>query len=91
MESTRIHVNYTGNNPVTGSQRWSINAKNVAKLLTWEGFDIAKVRGSRGIRKDGTLHFTTGSGYAIFDADLLGGNGDGTAERNFNNAGFTIR
>lgn len=91
MEITRIHVNHVGENIYTGAQRWSINAKNVAKLLTWDGFDITKVRGSRGIRKDGSIHFTTGCGYAIFDADLLGGNGDGTAERNFNNAGFTIR
>lgn len=73
-------------------RRWRIAKKDVAKLLEWDGFDLSQVRGSRGIRKDGTLHFTTGGGYAIFDSDLLGGNGDGQAERRFENeTGYTVR
>lgn len=31
----------------------------------------------------GRLFFVTGVGYAIFDADLLGGNGDGETRREF--------
>ena len=78
-------------NPMSGMTRWRIPARSVKTLMEWEGFDIARVRGCRGVRKDGTIHFTTGGGYAIFDADLLGGNGDGMAERRFNDAGFVIR
>ena len=78
-------------NPMSGAMRWRIPARSVKTLMEWEGFDIDRVRGCRGVRKDGTIHFTTGCGYAIFDADLLGGNGDGMAERRFNDAGFRIR
>ena len=78
-------------NPMSGVTRWRIPARSVKTLMEWDGFDIARVRGCRGVRKDGTVHFTTGCGYAIFDADLLGGNGDGMAERRFNDAGFRIR
>ena len=78
-------------NPMSGAMRWRIPARSVKALMEWEGFNIDHVRGCRGVRKDGTIHFTTGGGYAIFDADLLGGNGDGMAERRFNDAGFVIR
>lgn len=74
--------------PHSGVTRWRINAKDTALLVAQEWFDVSSVRGSRGVRKDGTLHFTTGVGYAIIDADLLGGNGDGRAERAANDAGF---
>lgn len=74
--------------PQSGVTRWRINAKDTALLVAQEWFDVSRVRGSRGVRKDGTLRFTTGLGYAIIDADLLGGNGDGRAERAANDAGF---
>ena len=78
--------------PSSGAMRWRIAKRDVPKLTAWAGFDLARVRGSRGIRKDGTLHFTTGGGYAIFDADLLGGNGDGTTERRFQDeTGFIVQ
>ena len=78
-------------NPHSGVTRWRINAKDAALLVAQEWFDVSGVRGSRGVRKDGTLHFTTGVGYAIIDADLLGGSGDGRAERVANDAGFYFR
>lgn len=78
-------------NKFTGARRWKLNRRDTATLMSLEGFDVTKVRGSRGVRKDGTIHFTTGVGYAIFDADLLGGNGDGSAERRANDAGLFIR
>ena len=74
--------------PCSGVTRWRINARDTALLVAQEWFDVSRVRGSRGVRKDGTLHFTTGVGYAIIDKDLLGGNGDGRAERAANDAGF---
>ena len=78
-------------NPQSGVTRWRINAKDTALLVSQEWFDVSRVRGSRGVRKDGTLRFTTGVGYAIIDADLLGGSGDGRAERVANDAGFYFR
>ena len=86
-----IRVNRVSVDPMSGAMRWRIPARSVKTLMEWEGFNIDHVRGCRGVRKDGTIHFTTGGGYAIFDADLLGGNGDGMAERRFNDAGFVIR
>ena len=77
--------------PQSGVTRWRINARDTALLVAQEWFDVSRVRGSRGVRKDGTLHFTTGLGYAIIDADLLGGSGDGRAERAANDAGFYFR
>lgn len=91
MTITTITAKRMSTHPVTGLQRFKINAKDTAKLMEWDEFDPSQVRGSRGVRKDGTLHFTTGVGYAIFDADLLGGTGDGSAERRFRDAGFIIR
>lgn len=35
--------------------------------------------------KRGRFTFACGVGYAVIDADLLGGNGDGETERAFNN------
>ena len=85
---TKIEVKMVSQDRWTGKRRYRIAKRDVAKLMSWDGFDITKVRGSRGVRKDGTIHFTTGVGYAVFDADLLGGNGDGTAERRAGEAGF---
>jgi len=87
----RITCRLQSVNPQSGVTRWRINAKDTALLVAQEWFDVSGVRGSRGVRKDGTLHFTTGVGYAIIDADLLGGNGDGRAERVANDAGFYFR
>lgn len=78
-------------NRFTGARRWKLNARDTSALMKWSGFDVSKVRGSRGVRKDGTLHFTTGLGYAVIDADLLGGNGDGKAEKLANDADIYFR
>lgn len=78
-------------NKFTGAQRWRLNKGDTLTFLEYTNGDTSMVRGCKGVRKDGTIHFTTGVGYAIFDADLLGGNGDGAAERAFNDAGFVIR
>ena len=86
--SVRIKPVLVSENPFTGARRWKLNKQDVAELMAWELFDVTKVRGSRGVRKDGTIHFTTGLGYAVIDADLLGGNGDGKAERLANDAGI---
>lgn len=86
--TVRIKPVLVSENNLTGARRWKLNKRDTSELMSWELFDISQVRGSRGVRKDGTIHFTTGLGYAIIDADLLGGNGDGTAERRANDAGI---
>ena len=91
VDVVRITCKRQSVNPHSGVTRWRINAKDTALLVAQEWFDVSRVRGSRGVRKDGTLHFTTGVGYAIIDKDLLGGNGDGRAERAANDAGFYFR
>ena len=88
VDVKRITCRRQSVNPQSGVTRWRINARDTALLVAQEWFDVSRVRGSRGVRKDGTLHFTTGVGYAIIDADLLGGSGDGRAERAANDAGF---
>lgn len=89
--TTHITPQLVSENSFSGARRWKLNKRDAATLVAWEDFDITKVRGSHGVRKDGTIHFTTGGGYAIFDADLLGGTGDGAAERRANDAGLYIR
>ena len=91
VDVVKITCRQQSADPQSGVTRWRINAKDTALLVAQEWFDVSGVRGSRGVRKDGTLHFTTGVGYAIIDADLLGGNGDGRAERAANDAGFYFR
>ena len=88
VDVVRITCRRQSRDPRSGVTRWRISAKDTALLVAQEWFDVSRVRGSRGVRKDGTLHFTTGLGYAIIDADLLGGSGDGRAERVANDAGF---
>ena len=91
MDVVKITCRQQSRDPQSGVTRWRISAKDTALLVAQEWFDVSRVRGSRGVRKGGTLHFTTGVGYAIIDADLLGGNGDGRAERAANDAGFYFR
>lgn len=91
VDVVRITCRQQSRDPRSGVTRWRINAKDTALLVAQEWFDVSRVRGSRGVRKDGTLHFTTGVGYAVIDADLLGGSGDGGAERAANDAGFYFR
>lgn len=85
-----ITVTLRAEDPFSGIRRWRIAPKDVQVLLSWEGFDIDAVRGCQGVRADGSLWFTTGVGYAVFDADLLGGDGSGRAEERFNRDGFGI-
>src|SRR5699024_2640804 len=85
---TKLEVKMVSQDRWAGKSRDRMAKRDVARLMSWDGFDIAKVRGGRGVRKYGTIHFTTGCGYAGFAADLLGGNGDGTAERRAGEAGF---
>lgn len=58
----------------------------VRDWLQGRGLELEDV--ARWPRRNKAGHFTfdCGSGYAVIDADLLGGNGSGELEREFNNA-----
>ena len=87
----------TGNNDGYGSDPYEvmsniINLFKISKrsrlykyLLKWYGSEEKLKSEVRDIYEtNDAIYFTTGCGYAIFDADLLGGNADGNTEREFN-------
>lgn len=85
-----IHAKRVNVHPTSGMQRWKISKKDAPIILDWLDHDVSKIRKYR-VHKDGGFGFSTGCGYAIFSADLLGGDGDGTAERRFEDeTGYTI-
>ena len=76
-----IRVKHVSTNPTSGYMRWHVKPEDAGIIIHWLQ-DVKKIRSFRE-HKNGGFGFGTGCGYAIFDADLLGGNGDGTTERRF--------
>lgn len=91
---TRIDIKVISENPTSGARRWEVPVNHVFTIESWlEGQGKTLGDAVRGIRyrKNGSFSFVTGGGYAIFDADLLGGNGDGRAESKFeSDTGYTL-
>lgn len=53
-------------------------------LLKWYGSEDKLRKNVRDIYEtDDAIYFVTGSGYSLYDDDLLGGNGDGLTEKEF--------
>lgn len=81
----RLYFRHISENPTSGAQRWEMSKgmeQEVAAWLEEQGKTIEEtVRGYR--ETQGRVRFTTGIGYAILDADVLGGEGSGKAERRF--------
>ena len=77
-----INVKEVSEDPTSGRIRWHVKREDARIILDWLDDDFSKIRAHRS-HKSGGFGFSTGCGYAIFDADLLGGNGDGTTERRF--------
>lgn len=77
-----IHAKRTNFHPHSGLQRWKISKTDAPIILDWLNDDVSKIRSFRK-HKDGGFGFSTGCGYAIFDSDLLSGNGDGEEARRF--------
>lgn len=77
-----ITIKHVSENPMTGAQRWKVSPEAAFTIMSWLDGDTSKIRSYRA-HKDGGFGFTTGIGYAIFDDDLLGGNGDGRTEKRF--------
>lgn len=82
-------------NPVGGMRRWAIldtqydRLNSVYKDL---GFGELKeyMRNYRHSDLKNTHNFSTGGGYSIIDADLLGGDADGRVLEAFKHAGLVI-
>lgn len=97
MSNRNARVIYV--NPVTGLQTMQLSREATRAVAEWHAshgrdvLDIARRPGMRrAMPRNGRLSFKCGGGYAIFDADLLGGNGDGSAERAFEEwSGFSLR
>lgn len=90
-----LHARVTYENPTSGLRTIELSREAEHAVRSWldgRGVDLDDVarRGRR--NKRGRFTFACGVGYAVVDADLLGGNGDGTMERLFENeTGNVIR
>lgn len=74
--------NYTALHTAEITEGWWL----VRAWLESEGRDPAEAVRKYRVNKRGNVTFKHGCGYAILDADLFGGNGDGTTERRFRDA-----
>ena len=80
----RIEIKRVNIDKHSGRQRWHVKPEGAKIILDFHNGDTSKIRAYRA-HKNGGFGFSTGCGYAILDADLLGGTGDGNAERRFSN------
>ena len=90
-----LDARVTYENPTSGLRTIELSREAEHAVRVWlngRGVilnDVAR-RGRRNTR--GRFTFQCGVGYAVIDADLLGGNGDGQTERQFENeTGHHIR
>ena len=91
--STTITLQAIATTP-EGMVTWRISARDVRALQSaLPSFDPSAARGPYRIRRDGTLRFTSGGGYDIVSADLLGGAADGARRLEAERAGlrFTLK
>lgn len=82
-------------NPVSGMRSWAIQGMQYRRLnAVYEDLGLGELKEyMRRYRYDETkdIHkFSTGGGYNIFDADLLGGDSDGRVLAAFKDAGLVI-
>lgn len=90
-----LAVFFLRENPVSGMRSWAILDMQYRRLnAVYEDLGLGELKEyMRKYRYDETktIHkFTTGGGYSIFDADLLGGSGSGEVLKAFQNAGLVI-
>ena len=82
-------------NPHTALRRWAILDMQYDRLnAVYEDLGLEELkyymRNYRHSDRKGTHNFSTGCGYVIFDADLLGGDADGCVLAAFKDAGLVI-
>lgn len=79
---TEIKIAFVSADNTSGLRRWKLDADDARHILEWLDGDTSHIRYYRK-RSGGGLFFQTGGGYNLWDADLLGGIGDGETERRF--------
>lgn len=82
-------------NPYSGLRRWAILDMQYDRLnAVYEDLGLEELkyymRNYRHSDRKSTHNFSTGGGYSIFDADLLGGDADGRVLEAFKHAGLVI-
>lgn len=90
-----LAVFFLRENPVSGMRSWAILDMQYRRLnAVYEDLGLGELKEyMRKYRYDETknIHkFSTGCGYSIFDADLLGGDADGRVLEAFKNAGLVM-
>lgn len=82
-------------NPHSGLRRWAITDSQYERLnAVYEDLGLGELkeymRNYRHSDLKNTHNFSTGGGYSILDADLLGGDADGRILEAFKHAGLVI-
>lgn len=90
-----LSIFWLSENPYSGLRRWAILDMQYDRLnAVYEDLGLGELktymRNYRHSDRKGTHNFSTGGGYLIFDADLLGGDADGRVLEAFKNAGLVI-
>lgn len=98
LEEHRIKnlaVFFLRENPYTALRRWAITDPQYERLnAVYEDLGLGELKDyMRSYRYSESAHthnFSTGCGYSIFDADLLGGDASGRVLAAFKSAGLVI-
>lgn len=90
-----LSIFWLSENPYTGLRRWAILDMQYVRLnAVYEDLGLEELkyymRNYRHSDRKNTHNFSTGGGYSIFDADLLGGDADGRVLEAFKHAGLVI-
>ena len=95
LSPNTLDARVTYENQFTGLRTVELSHEAERVVRDWlqgRGLELEDVARRPRRNKRGHFTFATGCGYAVVDADLLGGDGSGAAEREFNIAtGRTVR
>ena len=87
--SRKLHARVTYENPMSGLRTIELSHEAWFAVASWlesQGHDDpTSVPRKYRVNKRGLVTFKCGVGYAVIDADLLGGTADGLTERRFQN------
>lgn len=88
-------VHKVSENPYSGMCRWAITGtqyERLSRVYEELGFGELKshMRNFRYSERYDEYRFSTGGGYAVFDADLLGGDGSREVQDAFQEAGMRV-
>ena len=89
LSPNTLDARVTYENQFTGLRTVALSHEAERVVRDWlqgRGMELEDVARRPRRNKRGHFTFGCGIGYAVIDADLLGGNGSGELEREFNNA-----